>query len=148
MSHSQTGQKFPEPLFRTYRNVSIASVGEAFVVFAKASRFHQSRVIWAPATCSPSDPAAWSVIETTYLTIIFLVRSINDLYLRLSSIGSATFNLHRLFLSTLLDLFDAIANNLLKYFTNDLRSLDWVLCAIMLRSPFYAYVLLHMAITI
>ena len=118
---------------RAYNGVSIASIGKASIVFAKAFPFLR---------LSPHSPSHCAV-ETTYFALLFLIRSSNMLYLEGDDTHCPTLALRQVFLSTLYHWLSGASDELFRILTGDRESLSSVLAAELLRSPFYLCVSLH-----
>ena len=129
--------------FGLHSDVSIAAVGKACIVFAKAFRLLHSPVDYL----SPFVPIPWSVVDMVYFTSIFIVRTINILYLKEYSTPSASHSLHWIFLATLHDWFSFLSSNILGKFQFDPQSYEQALAAQLLRGIFYMYVLPHTVTT-
>ena len=93
-----------------YSDVSIVATGRASIIFATAFASLQTL-----DNSGPLPPAASSLVEILYFSIIFLIRSIviNRSKHKESNAQHAVTGLHRLFLSTLYDWFDTLSNKML-----------------------------------
>ena len=116
-------------LSRAHNRISIASVGIASIVFAKALFSLQS-----PPCCT---------FETAYFALIFLIRSLNALYLEGGNTRCPTRALRQLFLSTLYHWLSTASEELLRALSVYCESLSNVFAVKLLRSPFYLYVSPH-----
>ena len=117
-----------------HSGVSIASVGKASIVFAKTFTFLHS---------SPHSPSHCAV-ETTYFALIFLIHSLNMLYLEGDNTLCQKLALRQLFMSTLYHWFSAISDGLLlTLYKYECESLSRVCAIELLRSPFYLCVSPH-----
>ena len=114
-------------------SVSIASVGKASIVLAKA---------YASLLLSPRSPLCY-VVETAYFALLFLIRSLNMLYLEGDNTLCQKLALRQLFLSTLYHWFSAISDDLFLTLSHEVESLSEVCAVELLRSPFYLYVSPH-----
>ena len=114
-------------LYRSYRDVSIVTVIKVYVVLAKAFRFFRYNF---PLN---HPPWAYSLAETAYFAVIFLISSMNALYHRLTH----AHGLHHLFLTTLYHLLNALLSYLIFTASDNLEGLLKVSVAGLLRGPFY-----------
>ena len=120
-------------LSRAHNGVSLASVGKASNVFAKA---------FASLSSSRHSPSCCTV-ETAYFALIFLIHSLNMLYLEGDNTLCQKLALRQLFLSTLYHWFSATSDDLLLTLSRECESLSRVCAVELLRSPFYLYVSPH-----
>ena len=117
-----------------HSGVSIASLGKASIVFAKAfASVRSSRRL-----CS------YCTIDTAYFVLLFLIHSLNRL--ERDNARCQTLALRQLFLSTLYHWFSAASDELLSELSADRESLRKVVAVELLRNPFYLCVSLHIPI--
>ena len=137
--------KLPKNRFRDHSTTSshvtvlFPIVGKAFIIFAKAVRFLLPIFEWYPPR-----PDAWSIVETAYYTINFLIWTINRLRVEAKDEQCTAPHHHRLFLSTLFDWFSTVSKKLFlrASICPEACSLDEILAFGMLFDPFCVYVLL------
>ena len=115
---------------RAYNGVSITSVGKATIVFAKAFASLESK--------RPS--LSCRIVEVTYFALLFLIRSLNMLYLEGDTARCPSLALRQLFLSTLYHWFSATSVELYLTLSRECQSLSKVCAVELLRPPFYLYV--------
>ena len=120
-------------LSRAHNGVSLASVGKASNVFAKA---------FASLSSSRHSPSCCTV-ETAYFALIFLIHSLNMLYHEGDNTLCQKLALRQLFLSTLYHWFSATSDDLLLTLSRECESLSRDSAVELLRSPFYLYVSPH-----
>ena len=121
-------------LSRAHNGGSLASVGKASIVFAKA---------YASLRLPPHSLRSCCTVETVYFALIFLIHSLNMLYLEGDNTRCQKLALRQLFLSTLYDWFSAISDRLLFTLSYGREGLSTVCAVELLRSPFYLYVSPH-----
>ena len=121
-------------LSRAHNGVSLASVGKASIVFAKA---------YASLRLPPHSPRSCCTVETAYFALIFLIRSLNTLYFEGDKIRCPTITLRKLLFSTLYHWFGAASNDMLLRLSDNRKGLNRVVALELLRSPFYLYVSPH-----
>ena len=114
-------------LSRAHNGVSIASVGKASIVFAKA--YDSFRwLLRCPSRCN---------IETAYFALLFLIRSLHTLYHERDNTRCPTRALRQLFLSTLYHWLSAAMDELFLVLSGDRKSVSDIVVVELLRSPFY-----------
>ena len=114
-------------LSRAHNGVSLASVGKASNVFAKA---------FASLSSSRHSPSRCTV-ETAYCALIFLIHSLNMLYHEGDNTRCPTRALRQLFLSTLYHWLSAASDVLFLVLSRECESLSRIVAVELLRSPFY-----------
>ena len=121
---------------RAHNGVSIASAGKASIVLAKSYvSFHSTQHL-------PS----WSIVETTYFTLLFLIRSINAPYLERNNTRYPALALRILFMATLYRWFNTASNSLFLVLIYVAEGLSGAFAVELLRSPFYLCVLPYILI--
>ena len=120
-------------LSRAHNGVSVASIGKASIVLAKA---------YSSLCFSPRSPSCCTV-ETAYFALIFLIRSLNTIYLEGNNTICQKRALRQLFLSTLFHWFSATSDGLFLKLSRNCGSLSKICAVELLRSPFYLYVSPH-----
>ena len=121
---------------RAHNGVSIASVGKASIVFAKA--FHSLRSLRS----SHHSPSCCTV-ETAYFALLFLIRSLHTLYHERDNTQCPTRALRQLFLSTLYHWLSAASDELFILLSRECQSLSRIVAVELLRSLFYLCVAPH-----
>ena len=118
---------------RAHNGVSVASVGKASIVFAKA--FASFRCFYRSPSCC--------TFETAYFALLFLIHALSMLYLEGDNTLCQKLSLRQLFLSTLYHWVSATSDHLLLTLSSSCESLSRVCALELLRSPFYLYVSPH-----
>ena len=120
-------------LSRAHNGISLASVGKVSIVFAKT--FVSLR--------SPARSPSCCAVETAYFALIFLIHSLNMLYLEADNTLCQKLALRQLFLSTLYHWLNATSDDLFLMLSHECESLSRVCAVELLRSPFYLCVPPH-----
>ena len=122
-------------LSRAHNDVSLASVSKASIVFAKA---------YASLRLPPHSLRSCCTVETVYFALIFLIHSLNMLYLEGDNTLCQKLALRQLFLSRLYHWFRATSDRLPFTLSRGSEGLSRVYAVELLRSPFDLYVSPHM----
>ena len=116
-----------------HNGVSLAAVGKASIIFAQAFTSLRSS-LRSPSCCT---------VETAYFVLVFLIRSLNMLYLEGDDTRCPTLALRQVFLSTLDHWLSATSVELFKVLSRDREGLRGIVVVELLHSPFYLCVAPH-----